>query len=231
MWRCLTLCKTLERNFYLWCIIYVLLIWKQDTMVHAICMQKQTSHKFYHVFYCVFHFSFVFIVILHFNVISFIKCFPWCILSIDWWTFNVEFYLCNFHIIKNISNLCDVIKKDTLNQKHVKIIVVKSLKKHIIMFFSLDLSMQSVAFGDPFDLKISQLVIELQSNHIIVPLFITVDSQFANTPSPLITLGSSWVVNDVLYNLSIENDTLQLMFLLVSRAQRFWIPLKELKPN
>lgn len=73
----------------------------------------------------------------------------------------------------------------------MKIIVVKSLKKHIIMFFSLDLSMQSVAFGDPFDLKISQLVIELQSNHIIVPLFITVDSQFANTPSPLITLGSS----------------------------------------
>ncbi len=48
-----------------------------------------------------------------------------------------------------------------MNQKHVRIIVVQSLKKHIIRFFSLDLSMQSVAFGDPFDLKISQLVIEL----------------------------------------------------------------------
>ncbi len=101
----------------------------------------------------------------------------------------------------------------------MRIIVVQSLKKHIIRFFNPDLSMQSVAFGDPFDLKISQLVIELESNHI--PLFITIDSQFANTPSPLIAFGSSSVVNDVLYNLSIENDTLQLMFLLVSRAQRF----------
>jgi hypothetical protein len=103
----------------------------------------------------------------------------------------------------------------------VKIIVIQSLKKHIIRFFSLELSMQSVAFCDPFYLKISQLVIELQSNHIIVPLFITVDSQFVNTPSPFIAFGSSSVVNDVLYNLSIENDTLQLMFLLMSKAQRF----------
>ncbi len=88
--------------------------------------------------------------------------------------FNVDFYLCNIHIIKDISNLCDVIKRDTLNQKCVRI-VVQSFLKRIIRFPSLDLSMQSVAFGDPFDLKISQLVKKLQSNHITIPLFITVD--------------------------------------------------------
>jgi hypothetical protein len=117
MGKRLTLCKTLERNFYLSCIIYVLLIWKQNTMVHAICLHKQTSHKFCSFFLLCFSFFFVFIVILHFNMMSFIQCFPWCILLIDWWTFNVDFYLCNIHIIKNISNLCDVIKRDTLNQK------------------------------------------------------------------------------------------------------------------
>lgn len=90
--------------------------------------------------------------------------------------FNVDFYLCNIHIIKDISNLCDVIRRDTSNKKRVRILVVQSLKKHIIKLPSLDLSMQSVAFGDPFDLKIPQLVTKLQSNHITVPLFITIDS-------------------------------------------------------
>ncbi len=90
--------------------------------------------------------------------------------------FNVDFYLCNIHIIKDISNLCDVIRRDTLNKKHVRILVVQSLKKRIITLPSLDLLMQNVTFGDPFDLKISQLVSKLQSNHIIVPLFITIDS-------------------------------------------------------
>ncbi len=113
--------------------------------------------SFVHFFYCVFHFSFVFIVILHFNMMSFIQCFPWCILLIDWWTFNVDFYLCNIHIIKNINNLCDVIKRDTLNKK-VRIIIVQFLKKHIIRFPSLDLSMQSVAFGDPIDWKSHNLL-------------------------------------------------------------------------
>ncbi len=56
--------------------------------------------------------------------------------------FNVDFYLCNTHIIKNMSNLCDVIKKDTLNKKHMRILVVQYFKKNIIRFPSLDLSMQ-----------------------------------------------------------------------------------------
>jgi hypothetical protein len=75
--------------------------------------------------------------------------------------FNVDFYLCNIHIIKDISNLCDVIKKYTLNKKCVRILVVQSFLKRIIRSPSLDLSMQNVAFGDPFDLKISQLFTKL----------------------------------------------------------------------